>query len=154
MRATPATYVEADIAHTLLQQSNPGTKCVKHALHANLPATAAGLLLYRLELVPMTIGGLAADMVVALGAGAVSRLTVRKEDASMAAFCIIALSVGVFMIFLRGSTIDLRFRFLDPLAMALEIFQQGQADWAHRRPLLDVGQTQATALISTSPHCK
>lgn len=75
--------------------------------HAILPGAAAGFLLYGLELVPMTIGGLIAGIVVALGAGAVSRLTVQKEDASMAAFYLIALSVGVVMVSLRGSSIDL-----------------------------------------------
>ncbi|KKB12301.1 zinc ABC transporter permease [Devosia geojensis] len=75
--------------------------------HAILPGAAAGFLLYGLELVPMTIGGLVAGAVVALGAGAVSRLTVQKEDASMAAFYLIALSVGVVMVSMRGSSIDL-----------------------------------------------
>jgi zinc/manganese transport system permease protein len=75
--------------------------------HAILPGAAVGFLLYGLELVPMTLGGLVAGMVVALGAGAVSRLTVQKEDASMAAFYLIALSVGVVMVSMRGSTIDL-----------------------------------------------
>ena len=75
--------------------------------HAILPGAAAGFLLFGLELVPMTVGGLAAGVVVALAAGAVSRLTVQKEDASMAAFYLIALSVGVVMVSLRGSSIDL-----------------------------------------------
>lgn len=39
----------------------------------------------------MTIGGLIVGIVVALGAGAVARLTVQKEDASMAAFYLISL---------------------------------------------------------------
>lgn len=75
--------------------------------HAILPGAAAGFLLFGLELVPMTLGGLLAGILVALGAGAVSRLTVQKEDASMAAFYLIALSVGVVMVSMRGSSIDL-----------------------------------------------
>lgn len=75
--------------------------------HAILPGAAAGFLLFGLELVPMTIGGLIAGIVVALGAGAVARLTIQKEDASMAAFYLIALSVGVVMVSMRGSSIDL-----------------------------------------------
>src|SRR5690606_33114306 len=47
--------------------------------HAILPGAAAGFLLYGLQIVPMTIGGLLAGAVVALGAGAVSRLTIQKE---------------------------------------------------------------------------
>lgn len=75
--------------------------------HAILPGAAAGFLLSGLQIIPMTIGGLIAGIVVALGAGAVARLTVQKEDASMAAFYLISLSLGVLMVSLRGSSIDL-----------------------------------------------
>jgi zinc/manganese transport system permease protein len=75
--------------------------------HAILPGAAAGFLLYGLEILPMTIGGLTAGMLVALGAGAVARLTIQKEDASMAAFYLISLSLGVLMVSVRGSSIDL-----------------------------------------------
>ena len=47
--------------------------------HAILPGAAVGFLLFGLEIVPMTIGGLIAGVVVALGAGAVSRFTVQKR---------------------------------------------------------------------------
>lgn len=75
--------------------------------HAILPGAAAGFLLYGLEILPMTIGGLIAGMVVALGAGAVSRFTIQREDASMAAFYLISLAVGVLMVSIRGSSVDL-----------------------------------------------
>ena len=75
--------------------------------HAILPGAAAGFLLYGLEIVPMTIGGLVAGALVALGAGAVARLTVQKEDASMAAFYLVSLSIGVVMVSMRGSSVDL-----------------------------------------------
>lgn len=75
--------------------------------HAILPGVAAGFLLFGLELVPMTLGGLVAGALVALGAGAVARLTVQKEDAALAAFYLISLAAGVVMISLRGSSIDL-----------------------------------------------
>lgn len=75
--------------------------------HALLPGVAAGFLLYGLEIVPMTIGGLVAGAVVAAGAGAVSRFTAQREDASMAAFYLISLAAGVMMISLRGSPVDL-----------------------------------------------
>ncbi len=75
--------------------------------HAILPGAAAGFLFYGLQIVPMTIGGLVAGVVVALGAGTVARLTIQKEDASMAAFYLISLSLGVLMVSLRGSSIDL-----------------------------------------------
>jgi zinc/manganese transport system permease protein len=75
--------------------------------HAILPGAAVGFLLYGLQIVPMTLGGLAAGVIVALGAGAVSRLTVQKEDASMAAFYLISLALGVLIVSLRGSNVDL-----------------------------------------------
>ncbi|MBE7184122.1 MAG: metal ABC transporter permease [Methylobacterium mesophilicum] len=75
--------------------------------HAILPGAATGFLLYGLEILPMTIGGLVAGILVALGAAAVSRLTVLKEDASMAAFYLISLALGVLIVSLRGSPVDL-----------------------------------------------
>jgi zinc/manganese transport system permease protein len=75
--------------------------------HAILPGAATGFLLYGLQIVPMTVGGLIAGVVVALGAGAVSRLTIQKEDASMAAFYLISLALGVLIVSLRGSSVDL-----------------------------------------------
>jgi len=75
--------------------------------HAILPGAAAGFLLYGLQIVPMTVGGLIAGAIVALCAGLVSRLTVQKEDASMAAFYLISLALGVLIVSLRGSSVDL-----------------------------------------------
>ncbi|QND61584.1 zinc ABC transporter permease AztB [Mesorhizobium huakuii] len=75
--------------------------------HAILPGAATGFLLYGLQIIPMTLGGLAAGVVVALGAGAVSRLTIQKEDASLAAFYLISLALGVLIVSLRGSNVDL-----------------------------------------------
>lgn len=75
--------------------------------HAILPGAAVGFLFYGLEILPMTIGGLIAGIVVALSAGAVSRFTVQREDASMAAFYLISLAIGVLMVSMRGSSVDL-----------------------------------------------
>lgn len=75
--------------------------------HAILPGAAAGFLFYGLEILPMTIGGLIAGIIVALGAGAVSRFTIQREDASMAAFYLISLAIGVLMVSIRGSSVDL-----------------------------------------------
>ena len=75
--------------------------------HAILPGAAAAFLLYGLEIVPMTLGGLAVGLVVALGAGALSRLTVQREDAAMAALYLISLAAGVMLVSLRGSSVDL-----------------------------------------------
>jgi zinc/manganese transport system permease protein len=75
--------------------------------HAILPGAAAGFLVAGLQIVPMTLGGLIAGLIVALGAGAVSRLTVQREDASMAALYLISLALGVLLVSLRGSSVDL-----------------------------------------------
>jgi zinc/manganese transport system permease protein len=75
--------------------------------HALLPGAAVGFLFYGLDLVPMTLGGLLAGLLVALAAGLVSRLTIQKEDASLAAFYLISLAAGVLIVSMRGSSIDL-----------------------------------------------
>lgn len=75
--------------------------------HAILPGAAVGFLFYGLEILPMTIGGLAVGLLVALGAGAVSRFTIQKEDASLAAFYLISLALGVLLVSWRGSSVDL-----------------------------------------------
>src|SRR5689334_14013763 len=54
--------------------------------HAILPGAAIGFLFSGLNLFAMTFGGLIAGFSVALLAGLVSRVTVIKEDASLAAF--------------------------------------------------------------------
>lgn len=75
--------------------------------HAILPGAALGFLLFGLDIMPMTIGGLVVGLLVALGSGVVSRFTVQKEDASMAAFYLISLAVGVLLVSLHGSSVDL-----------------------------------------------
>ncbi|MBV9395530.1 MAG: metal ABC transporter permease, partial [Methylobacteriaceae bacterium] len=54
--------------------------------HAILPGAAIGFLVSGLSLGAMTIGGLAAGILVVLLAGLVTRNTALKEDASLAAF--------------------------------------------------------------------
>jgi len=75
--------------------------------HAILPGAAIGFLLFGLQLVPMTVGGMAAGLVVVLAAGLVARTTALKEDASLAAFYLISLALGVLIVSLKGSAVDL-----------------------------------------------
>ena len=75
--------------------------------HAILPGAAAGFLFSGLAILPMTIGGFVAGLVVALLAGLVSRLTLQREDTSLAAFYLISLALGVLLVSLRGSNVDL-----------------------------------------------
>ncbi len=75
--------------------------------HAILPGAAIGYLVSGLSLGAMTLGGLIAGFVVALASGAVARVTVLREDASLAAFYLISLALGVTIVSLKGSNIDL-----------------------------------------------
>ncbi|MFM9973356.1 MAG: metal ABC transporter permease [Beijerinckiaceae bacterium] len=75
--------------------------------HAILPGVAIGYLLFGLSLGPMTIGGLFAGLAVALLAGLVARVSVLKEDASLAAFYLLSLALGVTIVSLKGSNVDL-----------------------------------------------
>ncbi|MFT3815843.1 MAG: metal ABC transporter permease [Acidovorax sp.] len=75
--------------------------------HAILPGAALGYLLFGLSLPAMTAGGLLAGLLVALLAGIVARRTTLREDASFAAFYLISLALGVLLISLRGSNVDL-----------------------------------------------
>jgi zinc/manganese transport system permease protein len=75
--------------------------------HAILPGAAVGYLLAGLSLPAMTAGGLVAGIVVAMLAGLVTRVTALKEDASLAAFYLLSLALGVTIVSLKGSNIDL-----------------------------------------------
>ena len=75
--------------------------------HAVLPGAAAGFLLAGLSLPAMSLGGFVAALLVALAAGWVTRSTPQREDASFAAFYLIALALGVLLVSLRGSQVDL-----------------------------------------------
>jgi zinc/manganese transport system permease protein len=55
----------------------------------------------------MSLGGFAAGLAVALSAGLVARSTVLREDASLAAFYLVSLALGVLIVSVRGSNIDL-----------------------------------------------
>src|SRR5947208_10933224 len=75
--------------------------------HAILPGAAVGFLLSGLNLFAMTFGGLIAGFAVALLAGLVARTTELKEDASLAAFYLVSLALGVTIVSMRGTNIDL-----------------------------------------------
>lgn len=75
--------------------------------HAVLPGVALGFLVSGLSLYAMTLGGIVAGLAVALIAGAVARFTLLREDASFAAVYLISLAMGVLIVSLRGSNIDL-----------------------------------------------
>ena len=55
----------------------------------------------------MTFGGLIAGFAVAILAGVVARTTELKEDASLAAFYLVSLALGVTIVSIKGTNIDL-----------------------------------------------
>jgi zinc/manganese transport system permease protein len=61
----------------------------------------------RVPLPAMSLGGLAAGLIVALLSGIVTRLTPLREDASFAAFYLISLALGVLIVSTHGSNVDL-----------------------------------------------
>jgi len=75
--------------------------------HAILPGAAIGFLLAGLSLFAMAGGGLIAGFLIAIGAGLIARATPLKEDASLAAFFLISLALGVTIVSVKGNTIDL-----------------------------------------------
>jgi zinc/manganese transport system permease protein len=75
--------------------------------HAILPGAAIGFLAAGLSLWAMSAGGLVVGLAVALLAGIVSRTTTIREDASLAGFYLISLALGVLLVSLKGSSIDL-----------------------------------------------
>lgn len=76
--------------------------------HAVLPGAAIGFLIAGgLSQVAMGLGGAVAGLGVALLAGAVTRGTGLKEDASFATFYLTSLALGVLIVSMKGSNIDL-----------------------------------------------
>jgi zinc/manganese transport system permease protein len=75
--------------------------------HAVLPGAAVGFLLAGPAVLVMGAGGVVAAVVVAVASALVARRTVLREDASFAAFYLMALAAGVLLVSLGGSPVDL-----------------------------------------------
>ena len=75
--------------------------------HAILPGAALGYLVAGLSVEAMTIGGLLAGGLVVILSGFVARLTESGEDSSLAAFYLISMALGVMIISVHGSSVDL-----------------------------------------------
>jgi zinc/manganese transport system permease protein len=75
--------------------------------HAILPGVAAGFLMAGMSVSMMTAGGFVAGLAIALFAGLATRFTVVREDASLAAFYLMAVAVGILMIASRGDPHEL-----------------------------------------------
>jgi zinc/manganese transport system permease protein len=75
--------------------------------HAILPGAAIGFIFAGLSLFAMAGGGLVAGFIIAVGAGLIARATQLKEDASLAAFFLISLALGVTIVSVKGTNVDL-----------------------------------------------
>ncbi len=75
--------------------------------HAILPGAAIGFLVAGLSVPAMSLGGFIAGIAVVLLAGFVTRSTILREDASLAAFYLVSLALGVLIVSVKGSSIDL-----------------------------------------------
>ena len=75
--------------------------------HGILPGAAIGYLFAGLSLGAMTVGGVVAGLLIAVASGLVARSTVLREDASLAAFYLLSLALGVLIVSTRGNNVDL-----------------------------------------------
>jgi zinc/manganese transport system permease protein len=75
--------------------------------HAILPGTAIGFLIAGLSVFAMAGGGLIAGFLITIGAGLIARATPIKEDASLAAFFLISLALGIVIVSVKGNDEDL-----------------------------------------------
>src|SRR5947207_9792397 len=75
--------------------------------HALLPGAALGFLLGGLSLPAMSLGGFVAGIATALASAAVARFTAMREDTSFAAAYLTSLALGVLIVSLKGSAVDL-----------------------------------------------
>src|SRR5436190_22925758 len=75
--------------------------------HALLPGAALGFLLGGLSLPAMSLGGFVAGIITALVSAVIARFTAMREDASFAAAYLTSLALGVLIVSLKGSAVDL-----------------------------------------------
>lgn len=75
--------------------------------HAILPGAALAYLMCGLSVIAMTLGGLMAGLLVAMLSSATALKTKASEDSTLAAFYLGSLALGVLLISLKGSNVDL-----------------------------------------------
>lgn len=75
--------------------------------HAILPGVAVAFLIAGLSVWAMSIGGLLAAVLVALLVAGLTRYTQMKEDAAFSLLYLLALAVGVTLVSLKGSNVNL-----------------------------------------------
>ncbi|WP_010299876.1 metal ABC transporter permease [Candidatus Odyssella thessalonicensis] len=75
--------------------------------HAILPGIAVGYLITGLWLPGLSLGGIAAGLLVAAASGLVTRRTILHEDASFTGFYLIALALGILILSVKGGNMNL-----------------------------------------------
>lgn len=75
--------------------------------HSILPGIAIGYLISGLWLPGLSLGGIIAGLIVAVASGFVTRRTILHEDASFTGFYLIALSLGVLILSVKGGNMNL-----------------------------------------------
>lgn len=89
--------------------------------HAILPGIALGFWFYGLSLPALTIGGFLAGFLIVLVSNWSSQVSILKEDSMTAVIYLLALALGVFLVSIKGSTVDLsHFLFGNILAIDFE----------------------------------
>lgn len=75
--------------------------------HAVMPGAALGFLYAGYSVAALSVGGLITGALVASAAGLVARLRPSRKEASLAAFYLVSLALGVIVVSVRGSNADL-----------------------------------------------
>lgn len=89
--------------------------------HAVVPGIAIAFVIAGLGVWSMLVGGLIAGLFVALASSLLARVSLVREDASLAALYLIALALGIFVLSVGGSAVPLeRFLFGDVIGMRQE----------------------------------
>jgi len=75
--------------------------------HAVMPGAALGFLYAGYSFAALSFGGFVTGALVAGSAGFIARLHPKRQEASLAAFYLLSLAVGVMIVSARGSNVDL-----------------------------------------------
>lgn len=110
--------------------------------HAIVPGIVIAFVVSGLSVISMIVGGLAAGITVAALSSLVARLTIIREDASLASLYLIALALGIFILSAAGS------------AVPLKSFLFGSILGIDDATLLLIGSTATITLVSFAFICR
>lgn len=75
--------------------------------HAVMPGAALGFLYAGYSLIALSAGGVVTGLMVAAAAGVVAWLRPQRPEVALAAFYLVSLALGVMIVAMRGSNVDL-----------------------------------------------